>query len=109
MTLLFQIQDLQLLIFCMDDQEFVANLDYIFLCFLLQHHQSYSFFELFYAIVKFSFFSFLYIKFFLIPYAYASTESIDRILLSSFELKAILLISSVKILCLSLLNLCLCF
>ena len=33
-------------------------------------------------------------------------ESIDCILLSSFELNAILLISSVKTLCLSLFNLC---
>ena len=41
----------------------------------------------------------------LVPYAYVSIESIDYILLSLFELKAILLISSVKTLCLSLLNL----
>ena len=40
------------------------------------------------------------------PYAYVSTKSIDCILLSSLELKAILLISSVKTLCLSFLNLC---
>ena len=39
-------------------------------------------------------------------YAYVSIESIDCILLSSFELKGILLISSVKILSFSLLNLC---
>ena len=38
-----------------------------------------------------------------------SVESIDCILLSSLELKAILLISSVKTLCLSLLNLCCIF
>ena len=41
-----------------------------------------------------------------IPYAYVCIESIDGILLSSFELKAILLITSVKTLCPSLLNLC---
>ena len=41
----------------------------------------------------------------LVPYAYVSIESIDCILLSSIELKAILLISSVKTLYLSLLNL----
>ena len=45
----------------------------------------------------------------LIPYAYVSIRPIDCILLSSFELKAILLVSSVKILCLSLLNLCCVF
>ena len=42
----------------------------------------------------------------LVPYAYVSIESIDCILLSSIELKAILLISSVKTLYLSRLNLC---
>ena len=45
----------------------------------------------------------------LVPHAYFSIESTDCILLSSFELKAILLISSVKKLCLSLLNLCCVF
>ena len=55
-------------------------------------------------------FSLLHIKPFLVPYAYVSTKSIDCILLSTFELKAVLLlISSVKILCLSLLNLCCVF
>ena len=42
----------------------------------------------------------------LVAYAYVSIKSIDSLLLSSFELKAILLISLVKTLCLSLLNLC---
>ena len=41
-----------------------------------------------------------------VPYTYVSIKSIACILLSLFELKAILLISSVKTLCLSLLNLC---
>ena len=45
----------------------------------------------------------------LLPYAYFSNKSIDCILLSSFELNAILLSSSVKTLCLSLLNLCYVF
>ena len=47
----------------------------------------------------------------LIPYAYVFIESMDWIILFSlfFELKAILLISSVKALCLSLLNLCCVF
>ena len=51
-------------------------------------------------------FSFLHIKSFIVPYVYVSTESIDCIRLSSFELKAVLLISSEEIFCLSLLNLC---
>ena len=55
------------------------------------------------------FFTFLHIRSLLVPYACVSIESIDHILLSSFELKAILLISSVKTLCLSLLNLCCAF
>ena len=40
---------------------------------------------------------------------HVSAESIDCILLSSFELKAMLLISSVKTLCFLLLNLCCVF
>ena len=43
-----------------------------------------------------------------IPFVYVSIKSIDLILLLSFELKRILLISSVKTLCFSLLNRC-CF
>ena len=89
---------------CMDDQEIVANLDYVLLCFLLQHHQNesflYHFIILLYLITSFSLTSSL-----LSPYAYVSIESIDCILLSIFELKAIMLISSVKTLCLSLFNL----
>ena len=110
MNLFFQIENLQLLIFCMDGQEFLANLDYVLLTLLLQHHQSYN--------IKVNHFLYLFIillhlisslsltKSLLVPHAYVSIESIDSILLSSFELKAILLISSVKTLCLSLLNLC---
>ena len=56
------------------------------------------------CIVVFMFF--LHIWSLLVPYADVSTKSADFILLSSFEIKAILLISSVKTLCLSLLNLC---
>ena len=52
-------------------------------------------------------FSFLCIGFLLIPCWYVSIKSIDSILLSSFELKEILLIYSVKTLYLSLLNRCL--
>ena len=43
------------------------------------------------------------------PCAYVSVKSIDCILLSSFELKAILSTSSVKTLCFSVLNLCCIF
>ena len=50
--------------------------------------------------------SFLHTSSLLVPYAYFSIESVVSILLSSFELKAVLLIFSVKTLCLSLLNLC---
>ena len=71
MNLVFHIETLQLLIFFINGQEFVANLDDVLLCFPLQH----------------------------------SVEPVDCILLSSFELKAIFLISSVKTLCLSLLSL----
>ena len=49
--------------------------------------------------------SFLLTRSLLFRYVYVPIESIDWILLSSFELKANLLISSVKT-CLSLLNLC---
>ena len=48
--------------------------------------------------------SFLHTKGLFIPYAYVSIKSIDCIALSSFVLKAILLISSLKTLHLSLLN-----
>ena len=54
-------------------------------------------------------FSFLHIISLLILYTYVCTESIDCILLSSFVLRAILLISSVKTVCLSLLNICCVF
>ena len=54
-------------------------------------------------------YSFLHTTSLFIPYAHVSTKSTDCILLSSLELKTILLISSVKTLCLSLLNLCCVF
>ena len=81
MNLFFQILSLQLLIFCM----YCLN--------MLLHLIS----------------SFLLTRFLLIPFAYVSIELIDCILLSSFEFKEILSISSVKALYLSLLNLCLVF
>ena len=45
-------------------------------------------------------------KFLFVPYEYVSIESIDCIISSLFELKVILLISSLKTLHFSLLNLC---
>ena len=70
-------------------------------------------FVLFYYIVTsnffFSFLHFLHIRSLLVLLAYISIEPIGCILLSSFELKAILLISSVKTLCFSILNLCCVF
>ena len=50
-------------------------------------------------------FFFLHIISLLVPYTYVSIKLIDLILLSSFELKAFFLISSVKTLCLSVLDL----
>ena len=107
MNLFFQIQSLQRLIFCID-QEFVANWDYVLLFFFCNiikvNHSSYRFIILLHLISSFSLTRSL-----LGPYAYVSVESIDCILLSSFELKAVLLIPSVKTSCLSLLNICCVF
>ena len=102
MNLFFHIQNLQLLIFCVDGQEFLSNLDYVFLCFLCSF--LYRFIILLHLISSFSL-----TKSLILPYAYVSIESVDCILLSSFKLKAVLLISSVKTLCLSLFNLCCVF
>ena len=108
MNLFFQIQSLQLLVFCMDDQEFVTNLDYffyVFFCNIIKvNHFSYRFTTLLHLVS-----SFPLTRSLLVPYAYASIESNDCFHLSSFELNAVLLISSVKTLCLSLLNLCCVF
>ena len=109
MNLFFQIQSLKLLIFCMDDQEFVANLGYLLLCFFFYkiikvNHFLYHFIILLHLISSLSL-----TKYLPVPCAYVSFKSTDCILLPSFELKAILLISSVKTLFLSLLNLCCIF
>ena len=95
MNLFFQIQSLHFSIFCMDVQAFVANLHYVLLYFLLQHHQSQSFFVLLYYISTFNI-SFLFTKSLLFRRVYVSIESNDYILLSSLKLKAILVICSVK-------------
>ena len=60
-----------------------------------------------YSIFSFNLFFFTHFFSLLVPYANVSIESIECILLSPFELKVILLISSVKTLCFKLLNLCL--
>ena len=54
-------------------------------------------------------FSFLNIRSLLVPCGYVSIRSIDCFRLSSFELKRISLITSVKTLCHSLLNVCCVF
>ena len=90
------------IIFYMDDQVFLANLDWFLLCLLfwLKPTFLYLFITMFHLIS-----SFLHTKSLFIPYAYVSFKSINWYFLSSFELKAILLISSVQTLCFSLLNL----
>ena len=87
----------------MDYQEFFVNVDYVFhvlFCNTIKvNYLLYSFIVLLHLIYSFS-----VTLTFLVPYALVSIESIDSVLLSSFELKTILLPSSVKTLSLSLLN-----
>ena len=75
---------------------------YVFFCNLIKVKQFWFCFIILLHLISSS----LHTRSLFVPYAYVSIESIDCILLSSFELKAILLIYSVKTLCLSLLNLC---
>ena len=113
MRLFCQISSLQLLIFCTDDQEFVANFIfiYVFFCiiiivnhflFFLHCYVSYVTFLFLHCYVSF----FLCIIYFFVSYAYVSIESIDCILLWLLAINAILLTSSINTLCFSLLNLC---
>ena len=104
-ALVFHIQSLQILIFCMDDQKYLANLDYVILFYFVTSSKLITFGSLYY-IVTFSFFLFcaLFLYFFLCPYN--SIKSVDWILLSSLLLNAILLTSSVNRLCFLLLFLC---
>ena len=104
MNLFFQIQSLQSLIFCMDDKEFELFLLSFPYNVIKVDHFLYRFIILLHHISLLSL-----TKFLLVPYAYVSIESIDCILLSSFELKAILLISLVKTLYLLLSNSCCVF
>ena len=103
MRLFFQIQSLQLIIFCMDDQEFVANLVfYVFFCsIIIVNHFLYCFIILMHLISSFWCTITLFVS-----YAYVSIKTIDCIHLSSLPLNAMLLISSVNALCFLLLNLC---
>ena len=91
----------------MDSQELLANLDYVLLCFykiIKVNRFLYHFIMVLHLISSFSLTRSL-----LVPYAFVSIGSIYCIILSSFELEVILLISSLKLLCLSLLNLgCVC-
>ena len=80
---------------------------YVFFCNIIKV----NLFNLFncFVILLHLIFSSLYTRSLLVPYGYVSIESIDLILLSSFELKAVLLISSVKTSYFPLLNLCYVF
>ena len=102
MHLLFKIQNLQQLIVYMDGQEFQLSLNYVLSCFpfniIKVNYFLYRFIILLHLISSFSLNRSL-----LVPYPHVSIESIDCILKSSFELKGVLLISSIKKLCLSLL------
>ena len=101
----FEIPNLQLLIFCVVDQEFAANLNYVFVTFsFITSSRLIIFLHCFITLLHLVF-SFWHIKSLLFPYVFVSTESIYCSLLLSLSLNAILLIS-VKTLCPSLLNLC---
>ena len=99
MYLFFQMHNLQLLIFCMESQEFLANFDYVLLCLFLQPNQI----KHFYTVLLYSF---LHPRSLLVLCAYVSIETIDGILLSWLEFKGILLIFLVKALCFYILNPC---
>ena len=98
-------QSLLLLISYMDDQKFVANLDYVFFMFSFVTSSKLIIFLYRFIILLHLISSFSLTRSLLVLYAYVSVESIDCILLSSFELNSVLLISSVKTLCLCFLNL----
>ena len=100
----FEIQSLQLLI-NLNLWPIWIKFFYVFSCNIIKiNHFFYGFIILLHLISSFSL-----IRFLPFPYAYVSIKSNDCILLTLFKLQAILLISSVKVLCLSLLNLCCVF
>ena len=108
MHLYFQIQNLQQSVFYIDGQEYLVNLNSVLLCFLF-HIIKVNQFLYRYIILLNLVSSFSLTKSLLVPYAFFSIESFDCILKSSFEIKAILLISLVKTLCLSFLIFCCVF
>ena len=77
---------------------------HIFICDIIRVKHS----DFVFIILSCLFNSFLHIRSLRVPYACVSIELIDCILLSSFELQAIFLTSSIKT-CISLLNLCFVF
>ena len=104
---MIQILSLQLLMLFMDGQEFLPNWIMVFLPSFVTSSKLIIFCIV--IILLHLIFSFLLAISLLVLYTYVSIISIDCILLSSFELKTTLLISSVKTLYLSLLNLCCVF
>ena len=75
MNLVFWILSLELLILSMDDQEFVANLNYVLICFHLKHYQIESFLYRFIILLHLiSCFSLT--RSLPVPYAYVSIKSI---------------------------------
>ena len=104
MDLFLQIHSLHLSNICLDDQKFVVNLNYAFYRFFGNTTKVNSLLHRFIRMLHlFTYFSCT--RSLLIPYTYVPIKSTDCITLSSFELTVIILISSVKSLCLSLLNL----
>ena len=73
MKLFFQIQRLQLLIFCMDNQEFVTNLAYVFFyVFFTTFNQFLYYFIILLHIIS----SFSLTRSLIVPYAYVSNKSL---------------------------------
>ena len=94
--------------YCMDYQQFEANVDHALLCFFITTSKLIIFLHCFVILLHLAS-SFWVTRPLFVPYTYVSIEKNHCILLTSFELKAILLISSVKRLCYSHLNLCCVF
>ena len=76
MNLVLQIHSLQLLIFCMDDLEFMANLDYVFYVFFCSIITANCFLYRFIILLDLIS-SFSLTRTLLVPYALVSIESID--------------------------------
>ena len=95
MRFFFQNQNLQLLIFYMDSEKFLAGLHCFFRFSFVTSPKLITFVSLSKALY--------------VPYAYVSIKSFEYIILPSFELEVIWLISSIKTLCLLLLIKTICF